>query len=59
MLFLKEYLIVCFVVSGENKPIWMQAEEREENKVRNIINGCVHWQEIIEPLREISNNLTF
>ena len=25
---------ILFYVSGDNKPIWMQAEEREENKVR-------------------------
>lgn len=29
--------IVCFTIDdtvlGDNKPIWMQAEEREENKV--------------------------
>lgn len=23
-------------VSGDNKPIWMQAEEREENKVMTV-----------------------
>ena len=25
--------IQIYVFAGENKPIWMQAEEREENKV--------------------------
>jgi len=24
-----------FIPSGDNKPIWMQAEEREDNKVKN------------------------
>lgn len=33
----EEMSIVCFTIDdavlGDNKPIWMQAEEREENKV--------------------------
>ena len=26
-----------FHISGENKPIWMRAEEREENKVQIVV----------------------
>lgn len=41
--------IVCFTnddaVLGDNKPIWMQAEEREENKVSLLfswLNMTIH-----------------
>lgn len=36
-------------VAGDNKPIWMQAEEREENKVSACL---IHYTLNLLPLKE-------
>ena len=40
---LLDYMYFLSCISGDNKPIWMQAEEREDNKVSsNQIQATLH-----------------